>query len=60
MNLITVREATDGITHNLPPESRAEVKFILHTEPCVQIHLQDSKAKTHTTLSAARTDLTVG
>lgn len=38
----------------------AEVKFILRTEPCVQIYLQDPKAKTHTTLSVARTDLTVG
>lgn len=31
MNLITVQEATDGIAHNLPPEARAEVKFILRT-----------------------------
>lgn len=31
LNLITVQEATDGIAHNLPPEARAEVKFILRT-----------------------------
>lgn len=60
MNLIRVQEAKDGITYNLPPESRAEVKFILCTEPCVPIYLEDPKAKTHTTLSVARTDLTVG
>lgn len=59
MNLITVREATDAITHNLPAEPRAEVKFVLCTEPRVQIYLKDAKAKTHTTLSVARTDLTV-
>lgn len=38
----------------------AEVKFILRTEPSVQIYLKDPKAKTHTTLSVARTDLMVG
>lgn len=59
MNLITVREATDAITHNLPAEPRAEMKFVLCTEPRVQIYLKDAKAKTHTTLSVARTDLTV-
>lgn len=58
MNLITVQEATDAITHNLPAESRAEVRFILCTELHVQIYLKDAKAKTHT-LSVARTDLTV-
>lgn len=59
MNLITVQEATDSITCNLPPGPRAEVKFILCTEPCAQMYLKDPKAKTHTTLSEFRTDLTV-
>lgn len=60
MNLITLQEATDGITYILPPESRVEVMFILCAEPCVQIYLEDPKAKTQTTLSVARTDLTIG
>lgn len=59
MNVITVQEATDGITHNLPTGPRAEVKFILRTESCAQMYLKDPKAKTHTTLSEFRTDLTV-
>lgn len=60
MNLITMQEATDGIAHNLPPEARAEVKFILHTWPHVQIYLKDPKAKTDTKLSVVSPNLDVG